>query len=145
MRKLAPAFILSSIVALASGSALALGDMNKNKKAANTDAAVSTSQPVTTSPADKTYTAPTNPSTGGAATASDTGKGGASGVGPNTTGAEGSSASTAMNSTTPDAKAAMKAACKGLTPNEAAYQQNKCGNEMSEKLKAGNQKGGSGS
>ena len=33
MRKLAPAFILSSIIALASGSALALGDMNKNKQA----------------------------------------------------------------------------------------------------------------
>src|SRR5438552_13057175 len=33
MRKLAPAFILTTIVALASGSALALGDMNKHKKA----------------------------------------------------------------------------------------------------------------
>ena len=37
MRKLAPAFILTSIVALASGSAFALGDMKKNKNSPHTD------------------------------------------------------------------------------------------------------------
>ena len=74
MRKLAPAFLLSSIVAL-SGSAYALGDMNKNKQAPR----ATTSD--ATAPADKTYTSPTNPSTNSAATASDTGKGGATASG----------------------------------------------------------------
>ncbi|HYC34977.1 MAG TPA: hypothetical protein VEC19_01040 [Usitatibacter sp.] len=41
-------------------------------------------------------------------------------------------------------KSTKKAACKGLTPNDAAWQQNKCGNEMSDKNKAGNMRGGTG-
>ena len=39
MRKLAPAFILTTAVAFASGSAFALGDMNKNKRSAEGEAA----------------------------------------------------------------------------------------------------------
>ena len=37
MRKLAPAFVMTTFIALASGSALALGDMHKDKKAPKTD------------------------------------------------------------------------------------------------------------
>ena len=37
MRKLAPAFVMTTIVALASGSAFALGDMHKDKKAPKAD------------------------------------------------------------------------------------------------------------
>ena len=51
MRKLVPAFVLTSIVALASGSALALGDMNKNKPKAQT-----------APPSSSTYNGPANPS-----------------------------------------------------------------------------------
>lgn len=53
MRKLAPVF-LSSAILLGSASALAMGDMNKNKKAANADT------PSQTSP---TYSAPSAPTT----------------------------------------------------------------------------------
>jgi hypothetical protein len=42
MRKLAPAFVVTSIIALASGSALAMGDMKHKKTDANTSATPST-------------------------------------------------------------------------------------------------------
>lgn len=56
MRNLAPAFILTSIVALASGSALALGDMNKSRKGPSAE---STSQ-VTTPASSPSYTTPSS-------------------------------------------------------------------------------------
>ena len=43
MRKLAPAFVMTTIVALASGSAFALGDMHKDKKAPKDTTTSSTS------------------------------------------------------------------------------------------------------
>lgn len=63
MRKLAPAFLVTTIVALASGSALAFGDMNKSKKAPDT----TTSTPRSTAPASSVNApapaaAPTQPS-----------------------------------------------------------------------------------
>ena len=148
MRKIAPAFILTSIIALGSGSALALGDMNKNKKSPTAE--VTSTQSATTSPADKTYTAPTNPSSGGAATASDTGKGGATADGgkPAMGASVDSSTSVASTSgaatTDKTAKKAMKEACRGLTASDARYQQNKCGTEASEQVNAGAMKGGPG-
>lgn len=42
MRKIAPAFVLSALVALTSGSALALGDRNKEKKSPNADTTAAT-------------------------------------------------------------------------------------------------------
>ena len=72
MRKLAPAFILTSIVALASSSALAFGDMNKNKKSPSTETTTATTpssgstyntQPAAPNAPSSSYTAPTTPST----------------------------------------------------------------------------------
>ncbi len=45
MRKLAPAFILASIVALSSGTAFAFGDMNKTKKTSAADTASTQTAP----------------------------------------------------------------------------------------------------
>jgi hypothetical protein len=72
MRKLAPAFILTSIVALASSSALAFGDMNKNKKSPSAETTPATTpssgstyntQPAAPNAPTSSYTAPTTPST----------------------------------------------------------------------------------
>lgn len=67
MRKLAPAFILTSIVALASSSALAFGDMNKNKKSPSTE----TTPAATTPSSGSTYN--TQPAAPNAPTSSYTG------------------------------------------------------------------------
>lgn len=61
MRKLAPVFVLTSIVALTSGSALALGDRNKEKKSPNAD---------TTAIQGSTYSTPSSSSASGSAVSS---------------------------------------------------------------------------
>src|SRR6187401_2628344 len=114
MRKIAPAFILTTLVAFSSGSAFALGDANKNKKAPTVTPAASDA----TAPADKTYTAPTNPSISGAGTASDTGKGGATPTGspPGATSSTTSSNASMANDTVAVGKSKPYSAkdCQGL-------------------------------
>lgn len=112
MRKLAPAFILTSIVALSSGAAFAFGDMNKTKKTTTADTAVSTQAAPKAS--DET-TKPTDPAKPNPAMPSPT----------NTPAASGSVATT-------NGSLAKFDACKGLTPTDAAYKANKCGPEGGE-------------
>ena len=58
MRKLAPAFVMTTFIALASGSALALGDMHKDKKAPKTDTTTSSSTYSSPSTTSSTSTTP---------------------------------------------------------------------------------------
>lgn len=107
MRKLAPVFVLTSIVALTSGSALALGDRNKEKKSPNAD--------TTTATQGSTYSS--------GATASGSSK-------PD--GTHGSTVSgTALDKPTEGATVSStakgnKAACKGLAKSDPAYAANQC-------------------
>lgn len=107
MRKLAPVFVLTSIVALTSGSALALGDRNKEKKSPNAD--------TTTAAQSSTY------SSGAAANGSS--KAGTT---------HGSTVSgTALDKPTDGATVSTtarsnKAACKGLAKSDPAYAANQC-------------------
>jgi hypothetical protein len=110
MRKLAPAFILTSIVALSGGTAFAFGDMNKSKKTTSADT-VST-QAAAPKASDET-TKPTNPAQPNPAMPAST----------DSTAASGSVAATNGSST------AMSDACKGLTPGDAAWKANKCGTD----------------
>ncbi len=109
MRKLAPALILTSIVALSSGTAFAFGDMNKTKKTTAADTVSTQSAPPRAS--DET-TKPTNPAQPNAAMPAS----------PNSTAASGSIAATNGSNTMSDA-------CKGLTPSDAAWKANKCGTD----------------
>lgn len=102
MRKIAPAFVLSAIVAFASGSALALGDKAKEKKSSNTAA---TQQAGTLSGTGTT--ASTNPN------ASTTGTVGAQASGGNVT------ASAPMTS--------KRDKCINLKPTDAKWAQFDCG------------------
>lgn len=108
MRKLAPAFILTSIVALASGTAFAFGDMNKTKKTTSADTASTQAAPrasdETTKPTDPAKPNPAMPSSSNSAATS------------------GSIAAT-------NGSTAMPEACKGLTPADAAWKANKCGTD----------------
>jgi hypothetical protein len=107
MRKLAPVFVLTSIVALTSGSALALGDRNKEKKSPNAD--------TTTATQSSTY------SSGASATGSS-----------KADGTHGSTVSgTALDKPTDGAAVSStassnKAACKGLAKSDPAYAANQC-------------------
>ena len=98
MRKLAPAFILTSIIALASGSALALGDMKKDKKSptADTTATQSTTAKANPNPDKCKNLKPTDPAyaqnnCGGGDSGSTAGSPGA---GPGAAGSTGSTGST---------------------------------------------------
>lgn len=149
MRKLAPVFVLTSIVALTSGSALALGDRNKEKKSPNAD---------TTATQSSTYSSPSsssasNPSgtsssgmsgsasTGAGATgaASSTGNGsslGASGASTNGASKADSTHGATVSSTARDKPTdgsavssvakSNKEACKGLSKSDPAYAANQC-------------------
>ena len=107
MRKLAPVFVLTSIVALTRGSALALGDRNKEKKSPNAD--------TTTATQGSTY------SSGAAASGS-----------AKADGTHGSTvSSTALDKPTSGATVSStargnKAACKGLAKSDPAYAANQC-------------------
>lgn len=111
MRKLAPAFILTSIVALSSGAAFAFGDMNKTKKTTTADTASTQTAPKasdeTTKPTDPAKANPAMPSSA------------------NSTAASGSVAATNGSLAKPDA-------CKGLAPTDAAFKANKCAPEGGE-------------
>ena len=120
MRKIAPAFILTSIVALTSGSALALGDMNKDKKSPN--AGVTSTQSATAQ-TDKNYPAATSPANNEARVSGNGTSAAPVGTGASTSMSGNTAATTAHGSD----KHAQKAACKGLTASEAAYTQHKCG------------------
>ena len=108
MRKLAPAFILTSIVALSSGTAFAFGDMNKSKKTTSADTVSTQAAPKAS---DET-TKPTNPAQPNPAMPAST----------NSPAASGSVAAT-------NGSTAMSAECKGLAPGDAAYKANKCGTD----------------
>lgn len=108
MRKLAPAFILTSIVALSSGTAFAFGDMNKSKKTTSADTVSTQAAPKAS---DET-TKPTNPAQPNPAMPAAT----------NSAASSGSVAST-------NGSTAMSAECKGLTPSDAAWKANKCGTD----------------
>lgn len=105
MRKLAPAFILTSIVALSSGTAFAFGDMNKTKKATAADTASTQTAPrasdETTKPTDPAKANPAMPSSA------------------NSPAASGSVAA-------PSPSATMTDACKDLSPSDAAWKANNC-------------------
>lgn len=146
MRKLAPAFILTTIVALSSGSALALGDMNKSKKAPSASTATTTDA---VSPAEKTYTSPTNPASNNAAT--DTGMGGAtSRSSPNTGTAPMSPTSNSVSSSGHDATVATDNMavnrprkwsakdCQGLATTDPIYKSNHCGSVKGDSAAGGN-------
>jgi hypothetical protein len=104
MRKLAPAVILTSIVALSSGAAFAFGDMNKTKKTTTPDTASTQTAPKasdeTTKPTDPAKANPAMPSSANSA-------------------ASGSVAA-------PSPSASLSDACKGLTPSDAAWKANNC-------------------
>jgi hypothetical protein len=106
MRKLVPAFVLTSIVALSSGAAFAFGDMNKAKKTTSADVAATQTAPKasdeTTKPSDPAQPNPAMPSASNSAAVS------------------GSVAAT-------NGATAMPEACKGLTPNDEAWKANNCG------------------
>lgn len=105
MRKLAPAVILTSILALSSGAAFAFGDMNKTKKTTAADTASSQAVPTASDATSK----PTDPAQPHPAMPSAT----------NSTAATGSVAATSGSTT-------MSEACKGLTPRDAAWKANDC-------------------
>ena len=111
MRKLAPAFILTTLVAFSSGSAFALGDMNKSKKA-----------PTATTGAD--VTAPADARTNGASTPADVGRAGVSGN---------AATPPAVNSGVPmskDTVASMNRSasnCEGIATTDPLYKTNNCG------------------
>jgi hypothetical protein len=72
MRKLAPVFILTSIVALTSGSALALGDRNKDKKSPT--AGTVATQSSTASPSGSASTSSTGAGMSGSASTNGSSK-----------------------------------------------------------------------
>jgi hypothetical protein len=104
MRKLAPAFVLSSLVALASGSAFALGDMNKNKKSPNADAAT--------------------PQSSNTATRSDMAP--PPNAGTERSGASASNSHSGNSGYLASGKKDNRAACRNLKPADAAWAQNDC-------------------
>jgi hypothetical protein len=106
MRKLAPAFILTSIIALSSGAAFGLGDKAKKSTAADT-----ASTQAATKASDET-TKPTDPAKPNPA----------SSAGPSA--ANSTSTSTSMAST--NGATATSEACKGLTPSDAAWKTHNC-------------------
>src|SRR6478752_3559195 len=95
MRKLAPAFIVTSIIALASGSALAMGDLHKDKKAPKADTSTTSSTTAGTSANTPAPAASANPTT----TSSNDTSAAATGTAMGSTAAyNGSSSSTASTS-----------------------------------------------
>lgn len=106
MRKLAPAVILTSIVALSSGTAFAFGDMNKTKKNTAADTVSTQAAPKAS---DET-TKPSNPAKASPAMPSS----------KNSTAAGGSVAAASGASAMPEA-------CKGLNPGDPAWKANNCG------------------
>lgn len=113
MRKLVPAFILTSIVALSSGTAFAFGDMNKSKKTTTADTVSTQAAPRAS---DET-TKPTNPAQPNPAAAA------------NSTAASGSIGATNGSTAATNGSTALSDACKGLTPSDAAWKANKCGTD----------------
>ena len=111
MRKLAPAFVLTTIVALSSGSALALGDMNKNKNA-----------PAATKP---DVTAPADARTNGAATPKDVGPAGVSGNAATPPAV--SSSGTMSNETVAVDKSRKGFNCEGIATTDPLYKTHNCG------------------
>lgn len=110
MRKLAPAFVLTTIVALSSGSALALGDMNKNKNA----------------PAVKPdVTAPADARTNGAATPKDVGRAGVSGNAATPPAV--SSSGTVSTETVAVDKSRKGFNCEGIATTDPLYKTHDCG------------------
>ena len=107
MRKLAPAFVLTTIVALSSGSALALGDMNKNKSSPKPD-----------------VTAPADARTDGAATPKDVGRAGVSGNAATPPAV--SSTGTPMTSE-PVSVARKGFNCEGIATTDPLYTTHNCG------------------
>ena len=112
MRKLAPAFVLTTIVALSSGSALALGDMNKNKKAPST-----TAKPDVTAPADAR--------TNGAATPKDVGPAGVSGNAATPPAVN--TSSNMPNQTVAVDKSRKGFNCEGIAASDPLYKTHNCG------------------
>ena len=112
MRKLAPAFILTTIVAFSSGSALALGDMNKSKKA-----------PTATTSAD--VTAPADARTNGAAVPADVGRAGVSGnaaTPPAVTSGMPANDAVALDRSRSSARD-----CQGIAATDPLYKTHNCG------------------
>lgn len=131
MRKLAPVFVLTSIVALTSGSALALGDRNKEKRSPNAD---------TTATQSSTYSSPSG-SASSASSPSSSSSSGMSGSASSGASANGATkadsthgatvSSTAKDkptdgSTVSSVAKSDKEACKGLAKSDPAYAANQC-------------------
>lgn len=111
MRKIAPAFVLTTLVALSSGSALALGDMNKNKNAP------AVGKPDVTAPADAR--------TNGAAMPKDVGRAGVSG---NAATPPAVNSSGTMPSQTVAVDSSRKGLnCEGLAATDPQYKTHNCG------------------
>lgn len=109
MRKLAPVFVLTSIVALTSGSALALGDRNKDRKSPNAD---------TTATQSSTYSSPSGSASTNGASKADSTHGATVSSTAKDKPTDGATVSSVAKSN--------KEACKGLAKSDPAYAANQC-------------------
>jgi hypothetical protein len=142
MRKLAPVFVLTSIVALTSGSALALGDRNKEKKSPNADTTATQSStygsPSSSSPSRSTSSgmsgSSSTTSSAGTGMTSSTGNGSSLGSSGATTAGTTHGATVSdtardkptEGSTVSGVAKSNKEACKGLAKSDPAYAANEC-------------------
>ena len=134
MRKLAPAFILTSLVALASGSALAMGYMHKKKSTSDTTTQPSGSASSTMGSPSQSSSGPNSTSSAGTTFGSTgggagDGSGSANSTGPGTRNSTSSSmgdASSSSMDSSPKASKSQKGDCATLKPTDAQWTANHC-------------------